>query len=267
MKTASSSERSQANSNQHEKYIPIRLGIGEHLLRGDMGFFDLGVYTTIHLQADFSTGIWRGSAERLLATAPRGVSLRQIQRTLKHFTGLGYLKSFRKNGERGNTPYLIDKFTVRSGARSGHRLNAAKSESLQELCYELVAEGVALPVALSGTSSRSTRSSTNKKKEVSRYDRRRLSLSGEVWEELKIKTLPTRYEGFVETVEANPCGDGQEFVAWCRRIMDLCGDQGIRYPRIFFKRFKEAEGVAEQKGTDTRSGEGYSVPEAIYVQA
>jgi hypothetical protein len=74
-------------------------------------------------------------------------SLRQIQRSLEHFEELGYLKSFRPRGARGNTAYLIDKFTVRSGALRGQRLNAAKSESWQHPVYELVAEDVAEPVA------------------------------------------------------------------------------------------------------------------------
>lgn len=51
--------------------------------------------------------------------------------------------------------------------------------------------------------------------------------------------------------------------------MDQCDERGdsYRYPEIFFKRFKEAEGAEKRKGTDTSSGEGYSVPEAIYGQA
>lgn len=130
-----------------ERYVPLRPGIEEHLVRGDMGLCEFGIYSLIHIQADYRTGIWRGSAPRVLSTAPRGASLRQIQRALEHFEELGYLKSFRPQGARGNTPYLIDKFTVRSGALKGRRLSAAKSESWQHPFYELVAEGDAEPVA------------------------------------------------------------------------------------------------------------------------
>ncbi|HXN23343.1 MAG TPA: hypothetical protein VOA41_11440 [Candidatus Dormibacteraeota bacterium] len=126
-----------------ERYVPIRPGIEEHLVRSAIGLLEFGSYALIHIQADYRTGIWRGSAPRILATAPRGASLRQIQRVLEHLEELGYLKSFRVHGARGNTPYLIDKFTVRSGALKGYRVNAAKSESWQRPFYELVAEPVA----------------------------------------------------------------------------------------------------------------------------
>lgn len=134
-----------------ERSVPIRPGIEEHLVRGAMSLCEFGIYALIHIQADYRTGIWRGSAPRILATAPRGASLRQVQRALEHFEAMGYLKSFRVQGARGNTPYLIDKFTVRSGALKGYRVNAAKSESWQRPFYELVAEIVteddAVPVA------------------------------------------------------------------------------------------------------------------------
>jgi hypothetical protein len=130
-----------------ERSVPIRPGIEDHLVCGDMSLCEFGVYVLIHIQADYRTGIWRGSAPRILATAPRGASLRQIQRTLEHFEQMGYLKSFRVPGVRGNTPYLIDKFTVRSGALKGRRLNAAKSDSWRNPYYEVVAEDDAVPVA------------------------------------------------------------------------------------------------------------------------
>jgi hypothetical protein len=129
-----------------ERYIPIRPGIEEHLVRGAMSLCEFGVYALIHIQADYRTGIWRGSAPRILATAPRGASLRQVQRALEHFEEMGYLKSFRIQGARGNTPYLIDKFTVRSGALRGYRVNTSRSESWQRPCYELVAEDDTVPV-------------------------------------------------------------------------------------------------------------------------
>jgi hypothetical protein len=133
-----------------------------------MSLCEFGIYALIHIQADYRTGIWRGSAPRILATAPRGASLRQVQRALEHFEEMGYLKSFRVQGARGNTPYLIDKFTVRSGALKGYRVNAAKSESWQRPFYELVAEVVteddAVPVAEHDALSRSKKKEVREKK-------------------------------------------------------------------------------------------------------
>ncbi len=146
--------------------VPIRPGIEEHLVRGAMSLCEFGIYALIHIQADYRTGIWRGSAPRILATAPRGASLRQVQRALEHFESVGYLKSFRVQGARGNTPYLIDKFTVRCGALKGYRVNAAKSESWQRPFYELVAEVVteddAVPVAEHDALSRSKKEGSKK---------------------------------------------------------------------------------------------------------
>ena len=123
-----------------ERYVPIRPGISEHLLRGDISVFEFGVYVIVHLQADFSTGIWRGSAPRILNSAPRGAKLRDIQRALEHLTDLGLLKHFHQHGQRGNFAFLINKFTVRSGALSGMRLNADKSESWRAPVYESCAD-------------------------------------------------------------------------------------------------------------------------------
>jgi hypothetical protein len=154
-----------------ERSVPIRPGIEEHLVCGAMSLCEFGIYTLIHIQADYRTGIWRGSAPKILATAPRGASLRQVQRALEHFEEMGYLKSFRVQGARGNTPYLIDKFTVRSGALKGYRINAAKSESCHRPFYELVAEVVteddAVPAAEHDALSRS------KKKEVKKENENR----------------------------------------------------------------------------------------------
>jgi hypothetical protein len=123
-----------------EHYVPIRPGIAEHLLRGDISTFEFGVYVIVHLQADYRKGIWRGSAPRILNSAPRGAKLREVQRALEHLAELGLLKHFHKPGQRGNFPFLINKFTVRSGALKGKRLNADKSDSWQSPVYEFCAD-------------------------------------------------------------------------------------------------------------------------------
>jgi hypothetical protein len=124
-------------------YAIIRSGIIEHLLSGKLSLFDLGIYTVVHLQADFKTGIWRGSAPRILGTAPAGTSLRAVQRAIENLTEIRFLRTFRDRGVRGNFPYLVDKYDVRIGALKGLRLNAWKSESWQKPCYERDRCGVA----------------------------------------------------------------------------------------------------------------------------
>lgn len=121
-------------------YAIIRSGVLDHLVRGRLGLLELGVYSVIHLQADFQRGIWWGSAPRLLACAPSGTSIRQVQRALETLREIGFLRPFRAHGQRGNYPVLIDKYRVRTGALSGYRLNAWKSKSWESPFYELVAE-------------------------------------------------------------------------------------------------------------------------------
>jgi hypothetical protein len=123
-----------------ERYVPIRPGIAEHLLRGDISLFEFGVYVLIHLQADYRTGVWLGSAPRVLHSAPRGAKLRDVQRALERLSDLGFLKHFHQQGQRGNFAVLINKFTVRSGALTGLRLNADKSESWRKPVHESCAD-------------------------------------------------------------------------------------------------------------------------------
>jgi hypothetical protein len=145
-----------------ERYVPIRPGIMEHLLRGDISAHEFGVYVMIHLQANFSTGIWRGSAPRILNSAPRGADLRKIQRAIEHLAEIGLLKPFSVQGKRGNYPVLINKFTVRSGALKGMRLNACKSLSWQRPVYESCTDGDAEGVA-EGAPSQEGRSKEGRK--------------------------------------------------------------------------------------------------------
>jgi len=110
------------------------------LIAGELGFVALGIYTTIHLHADFRTGICRTSAPRLQATAPRGASLRDIQREIENLARIRFLRPFHVQGARGNYPVLIHKYEVKLGALRGKRLNAWKSESWSNPVYESCAE-------------------------------------------------------------------------------------------------------------------------------
>lgn len=132
-------------------FIPIRRGIEDHLISGKIGAFELGVYTLIHLQADYSTGVWTGSAARLLATAPRGGTLRDMQRALNRLVKVGFIRVFHRHGVRGNYPVLIDKYEPRIGALKGTRLNAAKSESWHKPSYEVCAVNDAVDGAVRDT--------------------------------------------------------------------------------------------------------------------
>jgi hypothetical protein len=121
-------------------FAKIRAGLEEHLIAGHIGFFEAGIYTTIHLQANFRTGLWFGSAPRLLATAGRGASLRSVQHALERLIEIQFLRSFHIHGTRGNYPVLIHKYEPSCGALKGMRLNAIASDNWRRPIYEHVAE-------------------------------------------------------------------------------------------------------------------------------
>jgi hypothetical protein len=74
-----------------------------------------------------------------------------------------------------------------------------------------------------------------------------LSLNRKIWEELKIANLPMRFNGFVGLVEANPRGEAEHFVPWARRILGLCKEQEIDYPKVFLRRLGDAERALESE--------------------
>lgn len=122
-------------------FVPIYTGIMNYLLRGDISRSEFGLYVMMHMQADFSTGIWTGSAPRIDGTAPRGAELRATQREMQRLADVGLVKHFHTHGARGNFPWLINKYICRSGALKGKQLNATLSTSLGHLMYEVCAEG------------------------------------------------------------------------------------------------------------------------------
>ena len=119
-----------------DRFVPIRNGLSDHLEQGRLGSFDFGIYVRIHLGADFRTGIWRGSAGKLLAQAPADGSLRRIQESLQRLEVEGYIRRFRVPGRRGNCPTLINKYDIRDGALKGMRLNASKTTDWHNPIYE-----------------------------------------------------------------------------------------------------------------------------------
>jgi hypothetical protein len=127
-------------------FIKIRRGLEEHMLSGSIGFFEAGVYLTILIQADYRTGVWTGSAPRLAATAPRGASLRDVQRALERLAEIAFIKVFHTHGQRGNYRVLIHKYESQSPALMGKRLNAIKSTDWRNPIYE----PCAVPVAETG---------------------------------------------------------------------------------------------------------------------
>ena len=118
-------------------FVKIRRGILDHLLSGLISIFEFGIYVILHLQADYRTGVWTGSAPRLRAAGPRGARMRDLQRALHRLGEIGFIRIFRTPGKRGNYHVLIHKFESTDTALSGKRLNAFKSSSWEQLVFEV----------------------------------------------------------------------------------------------------------------------------------
>lgn len=118
------------------KRFAIMRDLQDHLTAGRISAFDVGIYTIIHWQTDFKTGLWWGSAPKIHATAPRGTNLRDVQRSIQTLTLVGFLKPFHSHGQRGNYPVLLNKYEPLSGALRGSRLNAALSDDYRQPKYD-----------------------------------------------------------------------------------------------------------------------------------
>lgn len=258
-----------------------RRGILEHLESGTISLLDSGIHDFLCLKANsivgsdypLPPGVCKTSAAAIRAMCPRGTSEREIRRSLEHLEEIGWIKRWIVQGKRGNYPVLVCRLSVRDLAGNEYRVSGEKTIDWRNPVLEPVGDS-----AVKAPRKRRESAASKEVKELGRVkerkvsrDRRRLSLSGKVWEELKIKTLPSRHRGFVEVVEATSRGESEDFVAWCRRIMDQCDARGTgyRYPTIFYKHFKNAERDEARKAVNAfaSNGERYSVPEAIYVQA
>jgi hypothetical protein len=227
-------------------YAILRSGILEHLLAGKLGYPEVGVYATIHLQADFSTGVWVGSAPRLFAAAPRGTSLRQIQRWMRTLVEIGFLRPFHEQGSRGNYPVLIDKYDVKVGALRGMRLNAWKSEfwkkPFYEPCADDDAEGVAegAPSSVFSSQEAAVAAQAPSSKEVS------------VWGFLRIKPCgPISFRTLLESRWDSRNGDpystliGETVDAW-----KAAEGENPRGCASLFRALKELRGSEERNGND-----------------
>lgn len=266
-----SSESSKPQEKSNQGFYKRRRGVFVHIMDGTIDLLEDGIHDYLCLKANLVIGGDSKPAGICFTSAPdiyahcRRVSERTVQRCLEHLEDINWIKTFREPNQRGNYPVLICRATVHDLSGNEYRVNADATEVWQHPVYERVAQ---LSPETSNSGAYKIGERREKRERVSR-DQQQLSLSGGVWEELKIKTLPCRYKGFVELVAETTRAEGENLVAYCRRIMDLCGEQGIRYAELFYKRFKQAEEVEKQNaGSATASkGEGYSVPDGVYVQA
>lgn len=108
-----------------------RRGILEHLEAGRISLLDLAVHDFLNLKANLvvgngcsiPAGICITSAAAIHATCPRQISERAVQRSLKHLQGIGWIKTWKVRGKRGNYPVLVCRASVHDLSGNEYRVN------------------------------------------------------------------------------------------------------------------------------------------------
>jgi uncharacterized protein YdaU (DUF1376 family) len=113
-----------------ENFTAIRNGLLEHLQSAHMGPFDLGVYTLLHLRADWETGVTTTCALTLAYHFGNPSLKPHIQKALRRLRDRKYINYRNGDGKRNAYPILINKYFVTVGEQSGCRLNAWKHGEL-----------------------------------------------------------------------------------------------------------------------------------------
>ena len=65
-----------------DNFTAIRNGLDEHFEEGKFTPYDMGVYYVILRQCDWKTGIWKGSAAKIVAAYGFSPDLRDVQRSM-----------------------------------------------------------------------------------------------------------------------------------------------------------------------------------------
>jgi hypothetical protein len=106
-------------------YTKVRNGIFEHLHSGKITPLDCTLYLIILSQCDFETGVWYGSAFKLMDAVHGTITKHKARGFLRKFVGLGWLKPFKnQSAHKATVTYLVDKFEASSGRNQGARVDA-----------------------------------------------------------------------------------------------------------------------------------------------
>lgn len=119
-----------------EGFTPLRNGLRAHIKAGKFSPFDLGVYTFLHFNADWATGIYTGCALAIAFGFGDSALKQQVQKSLRRLRDAQYINYPRGNGARNSYAICIHKYVITTGERSGLRLNAWKNGELNTPVYE-----------------------------------------------------------------------------------------------------------------------------------
>jgi hypothetical protein len=132
-------------------FAKIRNGIRHHIKQGKLHPTDLGVYLYLHLECDWTAGIYHGTALGIAHGFDDAKLKNMIQKSLHRLREAGYINYREGKGQRRGYDILIDKFEPSFGARCGLRLNAWKHGEKIVPDYESSAVEAVVEPQLSGS--------------------------------------------------------------------------------------------------------------------
>lgn len=234
-------------------FAPIRRGLLEHW--PSMSANARSFYVWLHLSAYWQDGPKRGAVEASFEDMARanGWSLKVLRGAIEELEAKPYVEVDRAANQHELTRIKILKYD-REESESAPSLQGSSSEVGTSLAPSLApslqgsSEGRSKPAEpqnLNGLHAPKKVKKLRSKEKVSHDGLTDgLSLHGGIWasSELNLTSLPKKFRGFVDLVEENEPIDAQEiFADWGQTILDLCGRRGIRYPKVFLRRVKDAE--------------------------
>lgn len=124
-----------------------RRGILEHIESGTIDLLESGIHDYLSLKANLligspcsiPVGICFTSAPAIHVHCPR-VSERTVQRCLEHMEQIGWLKTWKVPGRRGNYPVLVCRGSVHDVSGNEYRINGEKTKDWHYPVYEPVGE-------------------------------------------------------------------------------------------------------------------------------
>jgi hypothetical protein len=130
-----------------EGFYKRRRGILEHIESHSIDLLESGIHDFLLLKANLVVGgkyplppgVCRTSAPAIHAYCPR-VSVKTIQRCLKDLETLGYIKTWKIPGKRGNYPVLICRASVHDRSGNEYRINGEKTKDWRDPVIEPVGE-------------------------------------------------------------------------------------------------------------------------------
>jgi hypothetical protein len=112
-----------------EGFVRVRRGILGHLKDGLKDDLDFKVYYILLAQADFKTGVWRGTVHDIAHVLPEPTNittlLSKLRKSLERLKANGYVAERRKQGSREAYSLYIEKFDTAAGGLLNAKQSAA----------------------------------------------------------------------------------------------------------------------------------------------